>query len=140
MNYKKFKEELLKEDAILKKEYEKRDLAFEISKIIIEARIFKGLTQAKLARLMKTKQPSIARVENGNFLPSISFLEKMALAMGARLEIPTFNFNHNDVSTTITRVQENTTEGNYLSDIIQSYCMLAIEKKSNPIQKHIAYF
>jgi transcriptional regulator with XRE-family HTH domain len=93
MNYKKFKKELLESDKDLKREYEKRDIALEISKIIIEARIFKGLTQERLAKRMGTKQPSIARIENGNLSPNLGFLEKIALAMGAHLEIPRFNFD-----------------------------------------------
>lgn len=61
-----------------KKEYEKYDLAFEISQMLVEARVIKGITQAKLAEMIKTKQSGIARAENGTILPKLSFLKKIA--------------------------------------------------------------
>ncbi len=54
---------------------------------IARLRILRGLTQAQLAKKVGTKQPSIARLENGSSLPSISFLTKLADALDARLEI-----------------------------------------------------
>ncbi len=47
----------------------------------------RGLTQAQLAALVNTKQPSIARLENGDTVPNINFLERVAAALNARLEI-----------------------------------------------------
>jgi transcriptional regulator with XRE-family HTH domain len=78
---------LFKKNKGLKQALEKRDIAFEIALMLIEARAFKNLTQEALAKLMKTKQPSIARVENGVYLPSIAFLLKAVKALGAELEI-----------------------------------------------------
>lgn len=57
------------------------DLAFEIGQTIIDARIKRGLTQAKLARKAKTKQPAIARLESSTRLPSLTFLKRVADAM-----------------------------------------------------------
>jgi len=54
---------------------------------IARLRILRGLTQTQLAEKVGTKQPSIARLENGSSLPSISFLTKLADALDARLEI-----------------------------------------------------
>ena len=54
---------------------------------IARLRILRGLTQAQLAEKAGTKQPSIARLENGSSLPSISFLTKLAEALDAKLEI-----------------------------------------------------
>lgn len=54
---------------------------------IARLRILRGLTQAQLAEKVGTKQPSIARLENGSSLPSISFLAKLADALDAKLEI-----------------------------------------------------
>ncbi len=54
---------------------------------IARLRIMRGLTQAQLAELVGTKQPSIARLESGETLPSLAFLEKVASALDARLEI-----------------------------------------------------
>lgn len=54
---------------------------------IARLRIMRGLTQAQLAEKVGTKQPSIARLENGSSLPSISFLAKLAEALDTKLEI-----------------------------------------------------
>lgn len=69
----------------------KRDLAWEIGLWILEGRVTKGITQEKLAKIVKTKQPSIARVENGSVLPSLRFLQKIAEALD--LELPKFELN-----------------------------------------------
>lgn len=80
MKLKTLKEKLLNNPEI-KKEYETYDLAFEISQMLIEARIMKGVTQTKLAEMIQTKQSSIARAENGMNLPSLSFLDKIAKSL-----------------------------------------------------------
>jgi DNA-binding XRE family transcriptional regulator len=54
---------------------------------LIRLRIERGLTQAELAELVGTKQPSIARLERGDSEPSLTLLRKVAAALGARLEI-----------------------------------------------------
>lgn len=91
MKYQDVKNKLLSEPKV-KKEYQRIDLAFEIAKIVIEARILKGITQDKLAKLVGTKQPSIARLENGSELPSLKFLQKIAKAVDAELLPPKFQF------------------------------------------------
>lgn len=54
---------------------------------IARLRILRGLTQAQLADLVGTRQPSIARLENGSSQPSISFLQKVAAALDASVEV-----------------------------------------------------
>lgn len=54
---------------------------------IARLRILRGLTQTQLAEMVGTRQPSIARLENGSSVPSISFLQKVAAALDARIEI-----------------------------------------------------
>lgn len=90
MDFKTFEQRLMT-DPDFKKEVERVDLKRDISRMIIEARIIKGLTQKKLAELVGTKQPSIARLENGKSLPSIKFLKRIADSMKSRL-IVTFDF------------------------------------------------
>ncbi len=68
------------------------DVEFEACYLITEARMYAGLTQAQLAKKINTKQPSIARAENGTVIPSISFLNKIAKATGTRLIAPRFEF------------------------------------------------
>lgn len=70
--------------------YSKEDWKFEVCSLVTEARLRAGLTQAELAKKMKTKQPSIARVEGCKILPSIEFLVKLAKAIGTELELPKF--------------------------------------------------
>lgn len=95
MKFKDFKEKLLKK-ARFRKEYYSQDLAFEVSNMIAKARILKGLTQERLAKLMSTKQSSIARAENGSYLPSLGFLKKMAGALDTYLIPPKFGFMEMD--------------------------------------------
>lgn len=75
---------------------EPQDLAFEVSEMLINARIIKGFTQEELAEKMGTKQSGIARAENGVHLTSLSFLKKMADVYQARLIPPRFSFMGED--------------------------------------------
>ncbi len=70
--------------------YNGPELAIDTGSNVFAARTKKGWTQAQLARKMKTLQPSIARVENGNTVPSLPFLLKIARAIGTGLVAPTF--------------------------------------------------
>jgi len=54
---------------------------------VARLRIARGLTQEQLAAMVGTKQPSIARLENGNSVPSLSFLRRIADALKATIEV-----------------------------------------------------
>ena len=54
---------------------------------IARLRIRKGLTQAQLAELVGTSQPSIARVESCERMPSLSLLQRVAEVLDARIEV-----------------------------------------------------
>lgn len=54
---------------------------------IARLRIAQGLTQAQLAEMVGTQQPSIARIESGKSLPSLLFLERVASVLNARVEV-----------------------------------------------------
>ena len=54
---------------------------------VARLRILRGLTQAQLAEMVGTRQPSIARLENGSSIPSLSFLNKVATALNAKIEL-----------------------------------------------------
>lgn len=84
MNLNELKTELLKNKKI-KEAFAEHDLALNISLKIIEARIRAGLTQAQLAKKIGTKQPSIARVENGDKPPSFPFLNKIEKALNTSI-------------------------------------------------------
>ena len=70
-----------------KREYEALDEEFSLTAALIEARSRAGLTQEEVARLMKTTQAVIARLEGGGSMPSTRTLEKYAKATGSKLRI-----------------------------------------------------
>lgn len=78
--------ELLK-DPEVKKEYDKLTPRYAVVSGLIRARLEKGLTQKELATKIGTRQSAIARLETGNTNPSVDFLEKVATAMGYKLQI-----------------------------------------------------
>ncbi|MCH5296017.1 MAG: helix-turn-helix transcriptional regulator [Treponema sp.] len=45
------------------------------------------MTQKQLAEKMGTRQSNIARLESGNYNPSLHFLQRVASALGKRLSI-----------------------------------------------------
>jgi transcriptional regulator with XRE-family HTH domain len=54
---------------------------------VARLRIQQGLTQAQLAEMVGTRQPSIARLENGTSVPNLSFLDRIAKALDTRIEL-----------------------------------------------------
>lgn len=69
--------------AISQEEYDKLELARQIRQL----REARGLSQAELAELLGTRQPSIARIESGRVLPRIDMLFRLATALGLRLRL-----------------------------------------------------
>ena len=86
MDWKEHKKKLLR-DPEFKKEYEALEPEYKLASALIRLRIGKGLTQEQLAKLLNTKQESIARLESGDSLPSLSTVKKVADALDADLEI-----------------------------------------------------
>ena len=86
MNWKEHKKRLMK-DPEFKKEYEGLEPEYQLASALIKLRLTKGLTQEQLARLLNTKQESIARLESGNSLPSLSTVKRVADVLDAELEI-----------------------------------------------------
>lgn len=80
------KRELLKNPEI-KKAYDDLELEFSLANQVIAKRIKQGLTQQELAEKMGTKQSAIARLESGDYNPSMKFLDKVAKAFGSKLQI-----------------------------------------------------
>lgn len=74
------------------KDYNRDDIALELGLVVAEARIRAGFTQEELARKIGTKQPSIARIENGSSLVSSLLLIKIAKALDIKLILPKFDF------------------------------------------------
>ena len=76
------------DDPALRALIEEETLHAHVARMIYEARTQAGLTQQELARLVGTKQPLIARLEdadhNGH---SLSMLQRIATALHQRLEV-----------------------------------------------------
>lgn len=70
-----------------KKGYDALELEYSIIEQILRKRIEQKLSQKQLAERIGTKQSAIARLESGNSNPSVAFLEKVAKALGGKLQI-----------------------------------------------------
>lgn len=82
IDYEKWREQQVQDPEFLV-ELEKLEPGYQVARL----RIKLGLTQAQLAEMVGTKQPSIARLESGASSPSLSFLEKVAAALGSEIKI-----------------------------------------------------
>ncbi len=74
-------------DSDYQKAFDELKPEFDLARSLIKARIGAGLTQAQLAKRMKTTQSAVARLEGGRIHPSTSTLGKVAQATGTRLRI-----------------------------------------------------
>ncbi len=85
-SYKTLKAQLLK-DKKTRKTYDELEPEFALVQMIIAERIKQGFTQAYLAEKLGTKQSAISRLERGTYNPTVSFLHKLAHALGVELRI-----------------------------------------------------
>ncbi len=74
-------------DPGFRKAWEQSEAEYLVSKAIIEKRLAKKLSQRDLALRVKTSQAAISRVEAMNGNPSLSFLKRIAAALGTNLRI-----------------------------------------------------
>jgi ribosome-binding protein aMBF1 (putative translation factor) len=74
-------------DPEYRKEYDALEEEFALMAEVAKARARAGLSQAQLAKRMKTTQSTIARLESGRGLPSTRTLGRFAKATGHRLKI-----------------------------------------------------
>ena len=74
-------------DPEYRREYEALEEEFALIAEVARARRRAGLSQAQLAKRMKTTQSTIARLESGRALPSTRTLSRFAKATGHRLKI-----------------------------------------------------
>ena len=86
MDWREHKKRLL-QDPEFREQYEALEPEYQLAATLIRLRLAKGLTQEELARLLHTKQESIARLESGSSLPSLSMVKRVADALDADLEI-----------------------------------------------------
>ena len=86
MNWREHKKRLMR-DPEFRAEYEALEPEYKLAGALIQLRLSKGLTQEELARKLHTKQASIARLESGSSLPSLSTVKRVAEALDAELDI-----------------------------------------------------
>ena len=70
-----------------RREYDLLEEEFALAAAVAKARQRAGLSQAELARRMKTTQSTVARLESGRGRPSTRTLTRFAKATGHRLKI-----------------------------------------------------
>lgn len=80
------KQEMLK-DPDFKREYDALCHQYEVAHQIIGLRVKLGLTQAQLAKMIGTGQSAIARLESGEYNPSLALLKRIADATGTKVKI-----------------------------------------------------
>jgi len=84
---KKYLHKRKKKDKNFAKGYEEGYEQFKIGVMLREARESAGLTQEALARKLKTKKTAISRIENHAEDIKLSTLEKVASALGKKLQV-----------------------------------------------------
>ncbi len=70
-----------------KEAYDALELEFAIINALLDARVKKGLTQAKLAKKIGTQQSAIARFESGRANPTLAFVQKLTDALDLKLTV-----------------------------------------------------
>jgi HTH-type transcriptional regulator / antitoxin HipB len=84
---KKYVAERKKRDKAFAEGYDGEYEQFKIGMVLKQAREKAGLTQEELARRLKTKKTAISRIENHAEDIKLSTLEKVAHALGKRLQV-----------------------------------------------------
>ena len=83
---KKLKNKLL-QDPEFRKEYDAIQPELNLKRVLLDARVQAGITQADLSKKTGVSQADISRLENGTRNPSISLLQRIADAMDMTLKI-----------------------------------------------------
>lgn len=81
-----FKKELL-HDKESRRLYDELGPEFALIDLLIQQRVEKKMSQAALAEKLGTKQSAISRFESGAYHPTLSFLYRLADALGAKLKV-----------------------------------------------------
>lgn len=74
-------------DPKFRKEWERTEAAYQVTRELIRARIEGKLSQRELAKKVKTTQAVLSRIENMTVSPSIGLLQRIAQALGKNLEV-----------------------------------------------------
>ena len=74
-------------DPKFKKEWDTIQPYYEITRLLIDAKVRKKISKNELAKRAKTTPAVLSRLENQTINPSIGLLQKIASALGKNLEI-----------------------------------------------------
>lgn len=85
-SWKDLKKELLR-NADFRKAYEELEPEFQVARAIIALRAARGLTQGEMATRAHIQRPMLSRIEGAKDMPTLPTLERLAGAIGARVEI-----------------------------------------------------
>ena len=86
-DFERFLKKQLKRDPEFKAEYKRLEPVYSLIENEIRLRLSKKMTQKELAKEMNTSQSAISRFEAGNIMPSMRFINKLARALDAEIEI-----------------------------------------------------
>jgi DNA-binding XRE family transcriptional regulator len=76
------------DDADLREWIDRETVNAQVARLIYDARTKAGLTQGQLAKLVGTRQPNIARLEDGDYQGhSLTMLQRIAKALNQRIEV-----------------------------------------------------
>jgi len=70
-----------------KKEWDKSEAAYQVTRELIKARIKDKVSQRDLAKKAGTTQAVISRIENMTVSPSLNLVQRIADALGKKFEI-----------------------------------------------------
>ncbi len=85
-SWKDLKRELFR-NADFRKAYEELEPEFQMARAVIALRVAKGLTQHEMATRAQIQRPMLSRIEGARDLPTLPTLERLAAAIGAKVEI-----------------------------------------------------
>lgn len=80
-------DKIMMKDPVFRKAWKKTRVEYEVARALISARIKNKMTQTQLAKRMKTRQSVISRVENAQTKPTLSFMQRLADALGGKLRV-----------------------------------------------------
>lgn len=84
--FKNFLDEQL-QDEEFKAEYDSLDLIYQIKRQIIEIRIEQNLTQEEAAKRIGISRSALARLESGDFNPTLRTLQRIATGLNKTLTL-----------------------------------------------------
>jgi len=70
-----------------KKEWEKSEAQYQMTRQLIKSRIEQKLNQRQLAKKAKTTQSVLSRLESMSFNPTLGLIEKIASVLGKKVNI-----------------------------------------------------